>query len=406
MNVITEIRSLEDLIANTIKGKVIEQNVTTLLPPGENYASDLYKVELKVKVDDEEREFHAVAKCFPRNPAVQELSNTNLTFKLEVAWYTVVIPTLTQFQKDRGLTETLDFFQKVYGARISLDPSSNEVDENAVIITENLKYSGYTNIDRTIGFNLVQAQAILEKLAEFHAVPLAIKHHDPDLFNTNIRPHLDVWTSEKDLEAEFLKSIFDVYQHIPECQSLMERITNTVTNSIVFRQRAVREPWATAVHMDLWSNIMITTDSKNPKIIILDFQCPAYASPLADLALFLLTSVEHEVILNNFDNLTDFYYKSFIKNLKKLSVPIEQFSKEAFLDELNTEAKIGELAHALVHIAITFTEKTTSSTANSGYTTGDDVKKAIDEIYEVRVNEKHIKKFKWITTEAEKRKWI
>lgn len=95
-----------------------------------------------MKKDGKQKEYHAVAKCTPLNLVTQELFNTQETFKSEIAWYTTVIPTLKKFAKDQGLERELDFFQTFYGARISLDPNSEKVDLDGVILSENLKYLG------------------------------------------------------------------------------------------------------------------------------------------------------------------------------------------------------------------------------------------------------------------------
>lgn len=83
-----------------------------------------------------------MAKCTPLNEVTQEMFNIQETFKSEIAWYTTVIPTMKQFAKEQGLKRNLDFFQEFYGARISLDPDSDKVDLDGVILTENLKYKG------------------------------------------------------------------------------------------------------------------------------------------------------------------------------------------------------------------------------------------------------------------------
>lgn len=44
----TKIAKLEDLIKNSIGGELVEQTVESLLPPGENYGSVIYRVDFKV----------------------------------------------------------------------------------------------------------------------------------------------------------------------------------------------------------------------------------------------------------------------------------------------------------------------------------------------------------------------
>lgn len=43
-----KIEKLEELIKDNIEGELVDQRVTLLLPPGENYGSVMYKVDFNV----------------------------------------------------------------------------------------------------------------------------------------------------------------------------------------------------------------------------------------------------------------------------------------------------------------------------------------------------------------------
>ncbi|CAG9763240.1 unnamed protein product [Ceutorhynchus assimilis] len=396
-----EIEKLEDLIKGTIDGELVEQQVSSLLPPGENYGSVMYKVDFKVKTSSGEiKEYHAVAKCTPLNQVTQEMFNTQVTFKSEIAWYTTVIPTLKSFAKEQGLRRELDFFQQFYGARISLDPESDKVDLDGVILTENLKYLGFKNIDRHQGFDEPTTISILNDLAAFHAVPMAIRALNPNLFNDKVKPYCPKFGMSKEMGQDFLKSILDVFNYIPHLDAFRQRIDKNFNESCPFERTEIREPWVTSTHLDFWTNNIMTNGLKN---VILDLQMPAVGSPAGDLIFFLLTSVNFDLIQTKIDEFTEIYYRLLIGNLIDLKVDTQKYSFESFLKEINLEMKYTEFAHSLAHCHMILLEK-----GHSGLDSADANYKPEDfQLQETtKPNGEQIRKFTWITEEALKRNWI
>lgn len=139
-----EIRKLDDLVYKYIsKDKTITNTeISPLTVLGENYGSLMLKVDLTLE-DEKNRieQLSLVAKMIPENQFFQDLFNTQLTFKLEAAFYQTIVPTLQNFQREKGITKVIDLFPNFYGARINLNGSEN-VDSDGVILMENLKVSG------------------------------------------------------------------------------------------------------------------------------------------------------------------------------------------------------------------------------------------------------------------------
>ena len=75
-------------------------------------------------------------------------------------------------------------------------------------------------------------------------------------------------------------------------------------------------------HADMWmNNFMFKTDAEGKPIdaILIDFQGCYWGSPSGDLIYFLITSINDELKINNFDKLVDFYHKMLVIALKKLN---------------------------------------------------------------------------------------
>lgn len=127
--------------------RIIKAKISNLTAPGENYGSTMMRVDLTL--EDENKYIETlciVAKMIPETEFFQEFFNVQLTFKLEVAFYEIIIPTLQNFQRDKSVTNVIDCFPKFFAARMNLT-GSEKVDRNGVILLENLKVSGeYLNI--------------------------------------------------------------------------------------------------------------------------------------------------------------------------------------------------------------------------------------------------------------------
>lgn len=138
------IDKLEELLSQYINKtkKIIDRKITPLTAPGENFGSTIVKLDLVVENENKTREdLNIVAKLIPKLEFFREVFNVAVTFKLETAFYDIIVPTLQNFQREQGMTEIIDFFPKFYGARINLD-GSDKVDDNAIILLENLKVQG------------------------------------------------------------------------------------------------------------------------------------------------------------------------------------------------------------------------------------------------------------------------
>lgn len=140
-----KIEKLEDLVGKYIEKtqKVIDSKISRLTAPGENFGSTILKIDLTLQNDGnkETKELSVVAKLIPELEFFQELFNAQVTFKLEAAFYDIIIPTLQNFQREQGIEKVIDFFPKFYGARMNLN-GSDKVDGDAVILLENLKVTG------------------------------------------------------------------------------------------------------------------------------------------------------------------------------------------------------------------------------------------------------------------------
>lgn len=155
-----EIKNLDELLAPKLglNKKIIDAEITK--PPAKGFGSIMLKVKLTVQDQSNKRELvHLVAKKIPASEFAREIFNTQETFKKEVVFYDVILPTLAEFQKEAmyhrssvvqriccldysGLSNIMDNFAEFYGARYNLNGESEIVDEDAVLLLEDLSVKG------------------------------------------------------------------------------------------------------------------------------------------------------------------------------------------------------------------------------------------------------------------------
>ncbi|CAH1106462.1 unnamed protein product [Psylliodes chrysocephalus] len=333
------------LSKNVLKGKkVLNVEVTNLVEPGENFGGELLK--LNITSEDEETKsqdvLNAVAKKIPVLEFAQEMFNVQKTFKSELIFYEKLVPAFQEFQKENNLKDIINCFALCYGGRLNVN-GSDIVDRDALILMENLNSSGYNNIDRYIGYNLEEAHVLLKDLAALHAIPLAIKLKKPDFFQIEIRPFLNNEFIQKDNDSFGDPNVLlqDILCESDKCGPLFSRVLKVWNEFKKPQKYQVREPFATFNHGDLWINngMMKYENGKPISNKFVDFQCYDYKSPAIDLLNFLLTSVNTDVLKEEFDGLLKFYHSEFVDNLKKMGCDIEPFNWYNFQEEINEDAQ-------------------------------------------------------------------
>lgn len=116
--------------------KITKVNLSRLTAPGENFLSLVLRVDLEVEDENGKKEtISAVAKRLPR--VKQPGFNFNgIVMKNEIKWYSEVVPILKQFAEENGIES--DYFPTYMGSRLSLNPESQEADDEAILLIKNL----------------------------------------------------------------------------------------------------------------------------------------------------------------------------------------------------------------------------------------------------------------------------
>ncbi|XP_072400514.1 uncharacterized protein [Diabrotica undecimpunctata] len=342
----TQIKQLEALLGKQLVKKTIKNvNINNLTAPGENFGSIMYKLDIVLNNNDNGTEeiLHAVAKTLPAAELWRKIFNIQVTYTNEMAFYQIVLPTFQEFQRSLGIDNVINCFAECLAVRKNLlGNDSDVIDDDAVIVLENLISKGYNNIDRVKGFDLKTSKIILKDIAHLHAVGLSLKLKDPKKFDEKVKKYCHVYEPPKEnSENNLLKAVVAENE---ECRQFLSSIHGWGE----IPKAAPREPFATLVHQDLWTNnTMQKFENGNPvgnKLV--DLQIYEYGSPAADVFFFIFSSIPLEVLEPHLDDLLHFYHENFTGFLKKHKCNLE-FSYDQFLDEMEFVSAF-EFSHALL----------------------------------------------------------
>ncbi|XP_033318302.1 uncharacterized protein LOC117215863 [Bombus bifarius] len=333
---------LRQSLGNDLQIKHIEWKPLTA--PGENFGSVMLAIIVTLTRSSNKTEtLHLVAKLPPTSAYLLGLFNSPVTFRKELQFYSVMVKEFTNLQIESDVNEkdARDLVPKFFGGRLGLK-NPEQFDEQAAIILENLKLSGYDTGDRIFGLDKKHTEFAIESLAKLHALAIALKMKKPQLYERiAAEVFLDVSNeiTEKCVKDMFGKSKSDL-ESMEEIRPYLDRINKTIEYGLEANKNLKKpeEPWATFVHSDFWVNNMMFRHDEKGELVdmkIVDFQLSAYDYGVKDLIFFLVSSANEEILDNKLDHMFDLYYSCFIKMLKTLKVDTEKFSKQKFDEILN-----------------------------------------------------------------------
>ncbi|KAK9702717.1 Ecdysteroid kinase-like family [Popillia japonica] len=405
-----EIKDFESLIEPSLKPgqKFLWCECKRLLSPGENYGSIMLQVEARVSNQSGANEIiHCVAKTCPPTDMIKEIFNTKVTFKREIEVYKTLVPSLNEFGKENGLDNVMNFFATFLGGRVSLNPNSDVVDDDAVLLLENLKVKGYDTVDRFTGFNLDCAKFLLNDLATLHGVTLAYRLKKPEEFAKKIRPHLKKAFSfnvSDDLQVNAVKGLEAMLVGESEFSAYIPKAVEAimkVTSISIEDPPKERELFATFTHNDFWvNNTMLRIEEGKPvSNRMVDFQVIEYRSLAHDVLFFLYSSVELSVLENHLDDLFQYYYDQFVGILKKFNCDVSEFTFENYMQECKNIAIQEELGHILIMFPGIMTLKEKAKELS-------DIKESDMVAESTSVHENCLRKMKFTLSDFAKRGWL
>lgn len=236
-------------------------------------------------------------------------------------------------------------------------------------------------------------------MAQFHAVPIALKLQQPETFEKKVKKYLACFHP---LPPEFVcpeaeQTILDILSECEYCLPTIPKFKKWYKHAFDITTEFT-EPFATVVHRDMWiNNFMVKLDgdliAKNKFV---DFQLYSYDAPVKDLLFFLFTSVQVDVLKTNLDYLLKHYHKHFLHTLMELNCPITDFSYDKFMEQIKLYGgfEVGHIIYMLLFVVCAKKEMLPDLDTDPGYIPKE---KLLPEAKE---------RSRWILQEFEKRKWM
>lgn len=190
---------------------------------------------------------------------------------------------------------------------------------------------------------------MLSDLAQFHAVPVALKLQRPEVFEQKVKKYMACFypsPAEYDSPGS-LKNLLDVLGDCEQCVPLLPKFKKWFKHAFLL-VTTFKEPFTTLIHRDMWvNNFMVKLDGeKVVKNKFVDFQEYSYDSPVKDLLFFLFTSVQYDILKEKLDELLKYYHQHFVKTLVDLGCDTTEFSYNKFMEEIKTFASF-EIGHII-----------------------------------------------------------
>ncbi|KAH8279568.1 hypothetical protein KR018_001732 [Drosophila ironensis] len=355
-----EIRDLGRVIDPHLSGgHLVSYRTSRLTQPGDNYGSVLLAIHATIQLPNgsvEEKEL--VAKVPPRDPKFWEFFQPERTCLTENAVYEILAPALVKLQAEAGIPAESHFngFPRYYGSRVSLNPGEGKVDEDAVLVLENLRSSDFKPGQRLQPYDLAHTQMALEFLANFHALPVALRQKKPQVFREQVSPFFEKfdWHAAAPewkavMKAETLEDIRKATDNDPLLVARVKELSDKFFEFLASPPDKPDGPFTSIIHCDYWiNNLMFKYGQYDypSQLKIIDFQTAQYDSVAHDIIAFLLSSVDTALLEIHFEHMLEIYYEEFRACLRRLGADLSVYTYEGFRAEIKRVAYL-QVPHAI-----------------------------------------------------------
>uniref|UniRef100_A0A1B6LQ40 CHK kinase-like domain-containing protein n=1 Tax=Graphocephala atropunctata TaxID=36148 RepID=A0A1B6LQ40_9HEMI len=296
------------------------------VPAGNNYGSILFRAKLQYKTQDNTEHLTSVI-----------VKTIKLDYKENMGAYMDDI-----FRREpRYYNEFISEARKL--CKIDIVPKSYKSSNSNCLILEDLIVSGFQMVDRHRLLDLNHCQLYIKASSKLHALSIAVHKKNPELIESLAADNAALDESNKQLFTVMMKccieSMADFLKDKPkykDCLDIIKELRDNQLSWYIFQKETPLmkaltqgDPWCT--------NMMFKYNSVGEVVGVklIDFQSLKFVSPVEELLIFSLVSVQPAVRETSLDDFYHLYCDSFNQNLEELGCP-ERLSYDVLKAEVTS----------------------------------------------------------------------
>ncbi|CAG9838936.1 unnamed protein product [Diabrotica balteata] len=267
------------------------------------------------------------------NQNVRDAIPVHTLYKNESYFYNRIWPELSKLQNTLPNIDPFNNIPKCFATDVHKDKEC--------LIMENLMTQQFKTIEKNVSFSDAELKYILTKYGKFHGLSFGYKAKYPNNFNEFCETLTPYWKIQGDAKL-FIYCFEDAVKKCEKYLSLnkdiktKESLEKLTKNCVELYKNSVTYTgnYGVITHGDCWSNNMMFKYDKNGKIEdmkFIDFQASSKASVVQDLAYFLYSGCDKQV-LDNLDKYLMIYHKSLVETCLALDckeyISFEELKKE------------------------------------------------------------------------------
>ncbi|TMW53356.1 hypothetical protein DOY81_001560, partial [Sarcophaga bullata] len=293
------------------------------LAAGENYSTLILRVKATATYDDNtSNDFSFMLKVPHDTSQMKEMMQAMNFFITENTVYTEVIPELEDMYRQAGIE--VSFGPKA--CKLDLDDPNIHY-----VLMSDLSVDGFKNANRLECLNMEHTLCVLRKMAQFHAAT-ACRVAKKGAYNPMFSPDMDNDFARAMFNQMFLafkEPFLNNLKNFKDGEKYRDSMAQFFDNlvEIFIRARKLLPGYFSVLnHGDSWSNNILfkyADDGKLEEALYVDFQNCNWGSPAMDLYYFIISSVQIDIKLSQFDYFIRYYHEHLTENLKLLQYPLE-----------------------------------------------------------------------------------
>lgn len=288
-----------------------------------------------------------IAKMPPHDKVRREVFCSSLAFAGELYSYDTLLPSIEQFQREKGIALADGFYQfpRCYGT------FANAETNDYLIVMEDLKLIGFEMWNKLDTLDFAHAKLVLRELGKLHAISFALRDQRSDLFdivkcrNPNIMEQM----MDNDMSRQYVDSMVDMGAKTVADNVLLVDMVQKVRQFMAIMSDCVTadgcEPFGVWCHGDFWNNNMMYRYGRGRvpvEACLIDWQLSRFCSPAIDISYFMYSSTEKCLRDQHYTDMLREYHSSLAGTLQRLGSDADKlFRWTDLLEQMQRYARYG-----------------------------------------------------------------